>query len=397
MTRPADGQAAINSDDFCTKAAIQADLEQAEPTASKSAIHDRGQSEAALAHMTILATFAEALSRLLDLDEILRFGLATALELVGMDEGGALLLDPTTNNLLLKAHIGGMPDLVRASSTVPVDEGMVPNMLAAVTAIDDLSMTSDRRRREMEKEGLQSLLSVPLVSSDRRLGMMVLAGHRTHRFTADELKLLDIMGRHIGSAVHRYHLQAQELRTAILEERQAMARQMHDDIAQTLGYLGLQIDTVMDHPSLTHNVQVQAQLEQVHAAIEKAYQRVRMSISRLGREIPEHYDLRIALQEIIDEFASATDCRVRSEIDIDWLAPLSPLVAIQASHIIHEALNNVRRHACASVVHVSLRKLDSDIIEVLVEDDGQGFDADSVSSSDERRFGLRFMAHIMRS
>jgi signal transduction histidine kinase len=244
----------------------------------------------------------------------------------------------------------------------------------------------------MEKEGLQSLLSVPLVSGDRPLGMMVLAGHRKHRFTADELKLLAIIGRHVGSTVHRADLQAQELRSAVLEERQAMARQMHDDIAQTLGYLGLRIDSVMDHPSLTQNTQIRTELEQIRTVIDKAYHRVRMSIVRLGRDIPAHFDLRVALQEIIDEFQHSTECRVKSEINIDWLAPLSPLVAIQASHIIHEALSNTRKHAGASLVHITLQKTRGDRLEITVEDDGQGFDTDSVSSTYEGGFGLRFMA-----
>jgi two-component system nitrate/nitrite sensor histidine kinase NarX len=309
-----------------------------------------------------------------------------------MDQGGALLLDPSTDKLLLEAHIGGSPELVQASSTVQVDEGIVPDMLASVTQVGDWSAMTDKRRRALEQEGMQSLVSIPLVNGGCPRGMIVLAGHKQHHFTPDELTTLAIMGRHIGSAIHRADLQAQELRAAILEERQAMARQMHDDIAQTLGYLGLQVDNVTDHPSLTQNRDIQAQLEQVRTAIDKAYERVRMSIARLSRDIPEHFDLRIALQEIIDQFTDATECRVRSEIDIDWLAPLSSLVAIQASHIIQEALNNTRKHADASTVHLALQKLGQDGIEVIVEDDGHGFDADAVPSSSEDGFGLRFMA-----
>jgi two-component system nitrate/nitrite sensor histidine kinase NarX len=392
MTHSENPQAAASGNSPGTQAMVQAGLPQAEPGTNMEWIHNREQPETALTEMIILSTFAEALSHLIDPDEILQLALETTLDVAGMDQGGALLLEPSTDKLLLRAHIGGSLDLVYASRAVQIDEGIVPEMLAFVTAIGDLSTTTEKRRRAMEQEGLQSLLSIPLVSGGRPLGLMVLASHQQRRFTPDKLELLSIVGRHVGSAIHRADLQAQELRTAILEERHAMARQMHDDIAQTLGYLGLQVDNVMDHPSLTQNVQVQAQLEQVRTAIEKAYRRVRMSIVRLGRDIPERFDLCVTLQEIVDEFQSATECRVRSEINIDWLAPLSPLVAIQASHIIHEALSNTRQHASASVVYLTLQKLEHNRIEIIVEDDGQGFDTDSVLSHNEGGCGLRFMA-----
>jgi two-component system nitrate/nitrite sensor histidine kinase NarX len=345
----------------------------------------------------VLCAFAEAMNDAHDLGEVLQIALQTTIKLARMDAGGVLLLEPSGNELLLKAHIGGPPDLVRTSGCVKVDEGLMPRMLASVLAADQWADVTEKRRLALEQSGVESLLSIPLISSGRPQGVMILVSEQRHTFDDTELGFYAIIGRHVGSALYRIDLQTQELRTAILEERQAMARQMHDDIAQTLACLGLRVDEMMDHPELVGIAHVQIELEAMRRAIERAYQRVRASIARLSRDIPTHFDLRVALQEIIDEFERTTKRRVEMQVDVDWMAPLSPLAAFQASYIIQEALNNTRKHAQARTIRLALRRVEDQTIELLVQDDGQGFDfappPDGLGSgSSEDGFGLRFMA-----
>ncbi len=149
-------------------------------------------------------------------------------------------------------------------------------------------------------------------------------------YEVSEEKLAEVPDKEQEAA----NLQAQELRAAILEERQHMARQMHDDIAQTLGYLGLQVDSVMGSSSLAQNVGVQAELEGIRRAIEDAYERVRSSIMRLTEDVPGHFDLGTALPEIISEFEKQTGCRVESRVDEGQLLRLPPLVRL-SSHLYH--------------------------------------------------------------
>jgi two-component system nitrate/nitrite sensor histidine kinase NarX len=358
----------------------------------REALTNRATAENMLMEMSVLSVFAEMINRTLNLDDILQLALEMSTKMVAMNQGGILLLNPSTDELFLRAHIGVSPELVGVSSYARTDEGMLSRMLASVLIIDDLSEVTEKRRAALEKEGLQFLISVPLTNDSSALGVMVLADHQRRRVRAHELRPLAIIGHHVGSAIHRVELQARELRVAILEERHAMAQQMHDDIAQTLGYLGLQVDNVMDTPSLARNAQVQADLEEVRTAIENAYQRVRASITRLSKDIPDDFDLRTALQETIDEFGEPAGYNVKLETSVDWRVLMSPLVAIQAHHIIHEALTNTRKHAEADTVHVALQRSGDEMIEITIWDNGQGFDIESVPRSINGGFGLRFMA-----
>jgi two-component system nitrate/nitrite sensor histidine kinase NarX len=166
---------------------------------------------------------------------------------------------------------------------------------------------------------------------------------------------------------------------------------MHDDIAQTLGYLGLQVDEIMDRPDLAVCEGVQAALEDIRKVIEQGYRRVRDSILCLSQDIPTDFDLRVALQRIIEEFTKANGCQVRMSVDVDWMAPLPPLIAIQAIYIVQEALNNARKHAQASTVYLSFQRLENGIVELVIRDDGRGFGVASSLELDERGLGLRFM------
>ena len=341
--------------------------------------------------LAALYAIAEVMTHPLDLDTILQLVLDSVMGLTGMDSGGILLLDPSTNEFFLRAHRGGSPELIRAVSHKKVDEGLMPRMLNSVLTIDNLSGVTKDRRVAIKKEGLQSLVSIPLKAKGSPLGVMVIASCSPRTFAPQELELLAAIGNQVGVAVDRANLQAQELRAAILEERQAMARQMHDDIAQTLGYLGLQVDSVMDSSSPDQNVEVQAELEGLRRAIEDAYERVRSSIMRLGEDVPGHFDLGAALPEIISEFEKQTGCRVESRVDRGQLSRLPPSVAFQATYIISEALTNVRKHSGADSVHLTLQGLEDGRIEVTIQDNGRGFDLDSEQQSGWGGFGLRFM------
>ncbi|MDH4138182.1 MAG: GAF domain-containing protein, partial [Anaerolineae bacterium] len=341
--------------------------------------------------LSALYAIAEAVNHSLDLDKVLQLALDSAIEVTGMDSGGILLLDPSTSELFLRAHRGGSPEFIRAVGHIKADEGLMPRMLDAVLTIDELSKVSEERRMAIEKEGLQCLFSIPIKAKESLLGVMVIASRSPRPFTSQELELLATIGNQVGVAVDRAHLQAQKLRAAVLAERQDMARQIHDDTAQTLGYLGLQVDSVMGNPSLAQNVKVQAELEGIRKAIEDAYERVRSSIIRLGEDIPDHFDLETALPEIISEFEKQTRCRVESKVEGSQLPRLPPAVALQAIYIIREALTNVRKHSGATSVHLTLQGLEDGRIKVTIQDNGRGFDLDSNQQAEWRGLGLRFM------
>jgi GAF domain-containing protein len=344
-----------------------------------------------LKELSALYAMADMVNRSLDLHDVLQLALDSAIAVAGMDSGGILLLDPSANELFLRAHRGCSPELIRSVSQAKADEGLAPRMLNSVLTTDDLSEVTEDYRIALEKEGLQSLLSIPLQSKGSLLGVMVMASHSPRTLASQEL--LVAIGNQVGVAVDRANLQAQKLRAAILEERQDIARQMHDDIAQTLGYLGLQVDGVMNSSSLIQNVEVQAELEEIRRVIENAYERVHSSIMQLREDIPDHFDWAAALSEIINEFEKQTGCSVELRVEDKRGQPLRlpPPVALQVTYIIREALANVRKHSAADSVHLTVQGLEEGMIEVTIQDNGRGFELDRDRQSGWGGFGLRFM------
>jgi nitrate/nitrite-specific signal transduction histidine kinase len=326
-----------------------------------------------------------------DLDAVLQLALNSAIRLTGMDSGGILLLDPSTNELFLRANRGWSPEFIQAVRHTKANEGLMPRLLESTLVIDDLSELTKERRIAVEKESFQSLVSIPLKAKESALGVMGVTSYSPRTVASEELDLLATIGNQVGMAVDRANLQTQELRAAVLEERQDMARQMHDDIAQTLGYLGLQVDNVMDSPSLAQSAKVQAELEEIRRAIEGAYERVRSSITRLREDVPDYLDLGIALPKIINKFEKRTGCKVELRVDEGQLSCLSPLVALQATYIIREALANIRKHSGADSVYLAIRGLEDGLTEVTIRDNGRGFDLDSERRSGSGGYGLRFM------
>ena len=346
--------------------------------------------QARMRQLAALNALGDMMNRSQDLDGVLSVALDSAVELAGMDAGGILLLDPSGQGLVLRVHVGASQELIRTAKGATVDEGMMPQIMRSVTVVGNFFTITEERRAAMEEEGLQFLVGVPLRSQENPVGVMLLASRSPRRLSEDENALLAALGNQIGRAVDSARLRDQELRAAVLEERHAISRQVHDDIAQTLAYLGLQMDGVMAAPSLSEQRGVRAELEAIRVAISDAYDRVRDSIARLQEDAPGHLDLRDALREIVTEFTQQAGYAVVTEMAGDRPLHLSPLVATQAAYIVREALTNTRKHAAADVVRLTLEDLDR-AIEITVQDNGQGFEVNPDAWSSRASFGLRFM------
>lgn len=347
--------------------------------------------QARMRELGALHAIARAINQPFDLRELLQLALDSAIELTGMDSGGIFLCDPSTNEVFLSAYRGWSPELAHAVSHTRADLDLMPRLFQSVLMVDDkLPEVTKECRAAIEKEGLRSVLSTPL-KTQSPLGVMSVTSHHVRASASEELEWLAAIGYQVGVAVDRANLQARELRAAVLEERQAMARQMHDDIAQTLSYLGLRMDNLMGGSILAHNQEEQAELEEIRSAIEDAYERVRSSIIRLQGEIPEQFNLSVALRRRIREFEEQAGCRTEFQVDPDYLLRLSPAIAFQAAYIVQEALTNVRKHAGADTVRVTLCGREDGMVEIAVQDNGRGFDLDGNPRAGQGNFGLRFM------
>lgn len=174
---------------------------------------------------------------------------------------------------------------------------------------------------------------------------------------------------------------------AVVEERSRIAREMHDSLAQILGYLGLETQTLEALVAQGNNQAVLAELKKERLAIKSAQADVRENILSLRTTLAGDAGLIAALKEYVTEFGIQNG--IRTEVDDQTPADLvfAPLVETQCVRIVQEALTNVRKHAQARHVRVALAPLDG-CLQISIGDDGIGMAAPLSASG---HFGLQTM------
>lgn len=243
---------------------------------------------------------------------------------------------------------------------------------------------------DLEQEGsgrppLRSLLMAPLRSEARSLGSLVLWAARSNAFTRRQVQLVATVAGQAALVVENYRLYLQAEYQAALDERDRLAREIHDGLAQTLGYLKLRTAQIATWLEAGDVERARANLEEVRALLGGVYVDAREAIDGL-RLKPGREGLNEWLNQALLEFEDLSGIKVEATP-----APtmrLSPEVQTQLLRIVQEALSNVRKHSGAA--HVRLEwQTNTPWLVVRISDDGQGFDLDDVPPIS--RHGLRIM------
>ncbi|MFC1992306.1 sensor histidine kinase [Chloroflexota bacterium] len=159
-------------------------------------------------------------------------------------------------------------------------------------------------------------------------------------------------------------------RDAIIDERRRIGREIHDGVAQSLSYLNLQTKLVSDAVSSHKTEQALTGLEDILKTVQDTYEDVRDSIDQLSTEV-RNLPLIPVLRNYSREFGQKNS--IEFKFDASKAFPqISPVAELQLLRIAQEALNNVRRHAQATMVAVKLEH-NGQSVEMTVKDNGQGF------------------------
>lgn len=176
---------------------------------------------------------------------------------------------------------------------------------------------------------------------------------------------------------------------AILEERERLAREMHDNLAQILGYVNIKAALVEDQLAQSQIAQARSSLVELKQAAKEAYIDVRESIFYL-RNAPKGQGLISFLREYLAEYRARFGIDASLWIEDERLAEFPDAVQVQINRIIQEALTNVRKHAKASRTCVRFER-DDHHIRIAIQDDGVGFDPVELSQHGMQHFGLQIM------
>ena len=219
--------------------------------------------------------------------------------------------------------------------------------------------------------GLKSLIAAPLMISGEPAFGAILAGNtRSQKFSSRHLSLLQTLGGQISLVVRNSELRTEIEFNSIMAERTRLAREIHDGLAQTLGFLKLQAAQMENYLAAKDTVRLQKSLSTTYKVLSDAYLDVRQAIDDL-RISPNSEGLAGWLSETCLEFEENTGI-VLNLAGSPAAENLSPEIQVQLIRIIQEALSNVRKHAEASQAWIDYSQEGQDFL-VEIRDDGRGF------------------------
>jgi signal transduction histidine kinase len=234
-------------------------------------------------------------------------------------------------------------------------------------------------------------LAAPLQRGGHTIGLLVVSSGSARTFGVDDVEALSSLANQAAIAIENAHLQERLRELAVIAERERIAREMHDGLAQVLGYVNTKSQAVDEYLATGRVDEARAQLAELSRAARSVYVDVREAILGLRSPIVTGVGLVGAVEEYAQRFAEASKLAVVVRASPEArTAVLSPEAEAQVFRIVQESLTNVRKHAEAHRAGVAVA-VDGGSLVVRVSDDGRGFAEDSTVPGDWPRYGLQAM------
>ncbi len=218
-----------------------------------------------------------------------------------------------------------------------------------------------------------------------------MASRPARRFGALELTTLESLASMAAVAIDNARLYRRVRELGMIEERNRLARELHDGLAQVLAYVGTKSEAAVTLLDAGRPSEARAQLLELGEAARSVYVDVREAILGLSSPLEPGQGVVPAIREYAARYAEAAKLPTEVVAAVDAEATrLAPAAEAQALRILQEALTNVRKHAAAHRVVVEARR-DGEELLLEVRDDGRGFDPAAPRTSDWPQFGISTM------
>jgi C4-dicarboxylate-specific signal transduction histidine kinase len=344
-------------------------------------------------HLQVLRAVSEAVSRSLDLNEVVQRSLAALTHVTGHEIASLHLISADGNNMLLRGDRGLSDELRRVNLELPLGEGLIGRVALSGTArrVDDASQEEDllpAARAAVSSDGIRGFVCVPIRARHRILGTLSLGRQTEDRFTDEEVALLECVADHIGLAIDNARLygeinrQLDDLRRAQVEvvkaERLAavnglaagVAHEINNPLTIIMAQLHLLAQGGLDP-------QIEEAMEVIDAAAKRAASIVRDLILFAEHRPPRRS--RCQVGEQVREVVTFEEARLEAE-GITVRVYLEPVPDIWADHnhlqevllhVLQNAQHAVREAHTGGVLSISVKPTATGV-RIEVKDDGPG-------------------------
>jgi signal transduction histidine kinase len=338
--------------------------------------------------LSVLYLITMVASDFLNLDTMLTRSLDQVLVTIKRNIGAVHLVDENQNTLSLATQYGIPDHVIDKIKTISLDNPLVAWIIKNKEALLIPNVKEDKQIQEITGHVSipYTFLSLPMRARGRVLGILTILGNEAQQFNAEEVALLASVADQVGVAVENARLRQQAEHTAVIEERERLARELHDSVTQSLYSLTLFAkagENLIDGGQLEdarHN------LKRMGETAQQALKEMRLLVYQLRPLDLDKEGLIGALHQRL----SAVEGRVniKARLVADDLVNLPPALEEGLYRIAQEALNNALKHAAATTVTIYLRTTGNEI-ELEVVDDGTGLDP--VTAPNSGGMGLQSM------
>jgi two-component system, NarL family, nitrate/nitrite sensor histidine kinase NarX len=247
--------------------------------------------------------------------------------------------------------------------------------------------------RHIGKHGEKQILSIPLHDMNKRYGVLQMEIPQDKKLEEWQTQLLEALSRHIGIAIGTAHRAEQSRRLSLLEERGAIARELHDSLAQSLSYMKIQVSR-LQAVMAPHNPAEDANsiLSELREGLNSAYRELRELLTTFRLKI-EGDGLIPTLEKTAKEFSARGNIPISIETHLGG-CQLSANEEIHTMQIVREALANVIYHSHATHAGVTIEHAGDEMISVTIDDDGIGM---TDKQSETHHYGMNIMQERARS
>jgi signal transduction histidine kinase len=330
----------------------------------------------------------------LDLDAVLERIVDLAVEITGAAYGalGVLGEDRSIERFVTV----GITDEQRAAiGPPPTGHGILGVLIEQAQPLRLPDLTRDPRSVGFPPNHppMRSFLGAPVRALGQVFGNIYLTDKRdAEMFSSDDEAALVVLATQAGVAIENARLyeetqraQEQQRRIELLEERERIAKELHDGVVQSLFAVGMGLQGAA---ALAHDPDIAARLEDAVEDIDHAIADLRSYIFGLRPGILADRQLDEAIRHLCSEFEERSGVVTVAVVDVTVAATLASR-ASDVIQLVREALSNVGRHAAATTCRVSLFRASDEAIVLEVDDDGRGFD----STKPRNGMGLTNLEH----
>lgn len=322
-------------------------------------------------HLSTLYEISAVASEPTALELLLERLLTITLDVLDSPAGAIhLLSDPPT--MLNRIAQVALPERIAADFDVlPLTEPFWRNLLRSSepAVVPDLKI-DPRVPDQLRGSPYRAFVAAPIRAKGQSLGLLTVMGESMMDYTIEDITLLTTIAENIGSTVERARLQKQAERAAVAEERQRLARELHDSISQLLYSLVLYAGAgrkVLNQGNLQNTSEYLRRIDQTS---QQALKEMRLLVYELRPSVFREEGLVGALNRRLQAVENRTG--MNAQLLIAGEIALDEAVELALYRITEEALNNTLKHAEANQVVVSL-SAHTDQIDLEIWDNGKGF------------------------